>query len=432
MNILQAVVRMLDSYPLQLAICAYMFAFSFPKRRFFWPRLFLHVLPMLIVYDIGIRTIPPGITDHYLLNRGLLLIPIVYTCLGLFLCFKCSAMEALFCTACAHPAQNIVFNLYWIAKMHLGFQERTIQALPFSLGIMLFVYAAVYLVFAARLRDLGQGKLVGKRILLTAVILTLFVIFFNQRAEGTRFEESIYMAYVFADILALIMQFGLYHESEIETRYAIVEQLLYAERKKQQMTAENVELINRKCHDLKHQIRALKRMDMGKERDEYIRRIEDAVMFYESAVKTGNETLDLILMDKLLYCQEQRIKLTCVSDGEKLKYLDPMDIYALFGNAIDNAIESVSLEPEESRRIISMRISSRGQFLIIHIENYVGHEVKILEGLPVTTKKDKEYHGFGVLSIRRIAEKYGGTMSIRCDDHLFRLNILIPILTESA
>ena len=429
MSVLNAVVRILDSYPLQLLVCAHMFAFSFPRRPQFWLKLVIHALPMLIIYDISTQISPSGVTYIFLLNRGVLLLPILYTCLGLAFCYQCSALEALFCTASAHPAQNIVFNLYWIAKMHIGFQERTLQALPVSLSLMLVVYLAVYFVFARRLHELERARYLRKRIVLNAVIVTLFVIFFNQRATGARWEENVYMAYVFADVLALIMQFGLLQESETESRY---EQLLYAEQKKQQMTAENVELINRKCHDLKHQIAALKRMETGSERDEYIRKIENAVMFYESAVKTGNETLDLILMDKLLYCQEHRIKLTCVSDGEKLKYMDTMDIYALFGNAIDNAIESVSHEPEESKRIISMRVGSQGQFLSFHIENYVGHEVKLSGGLPLTTKSDKQYHGFGVLSIKRITEKYDGTISIRSDGNLFRLDILIPIQTASA
>ena len=132
-------------------------------------------------------------------------------------------------------------------------------------------------------------------------------------------------------------------------------------------------------------------------------------------------------MEKLLYCQEHKIKLTCVCDEEKLTHLDTLDIYSLFGNALDNAIESVICEPEESKRIISMRIGPRNEFLCIHIENYVRREVKLSGGLPVTSKADKSYHGFGVLSIKRIVEKYHGSMSIRSDGNLFRLDILIPL-----
>ena len=215
MSVLNAVVRMLDSYPLQLLICTHMFAFSFPKRPRFWLRLVVHALPMLIIYDYTIQLSP---LDSFLMDRGVLLLPILYTTLGLAFCYQCSAMEAVFCTASAHPPQNMVFNLYWIAKMHLGFEERTIQALPVSLGLMLVIYLAVYLVFAKRLHGLERARYMRKRIILNAVIVTLFVIFFNQRAAGARWEENVYMAYVFADVLALIMQFGLLQESETESR----------------------------------------------------------------------------------------------------------------------------------------------------------------------------------------------------------------------
>ena len=51
--------------------------------------------------------------------------------------------------------------------------------------------------------------------------------------------------------------------------------------------------------------------------------------------------------------------------------------------------------------------------------------MRLRDGLPVTSK-DSDYHGFGVLSIRHVARKYNGTMTIRTDGNLFRLDILIP------
>ena len=224
----------------------------------------------------------------------------------------------------------------------------------------------------------------------------------------------------------MALQIALLHETELTRRYTVIEELLAAEQKKERMTAENVELINRKCHDLKHQIAALRSMENGSERDAYISEIENAVLFYESAAPTGNDTLDLILMEKKLYCQEHGIRLTCIVDGAPLARIDRMDLYSLFGNAIDNAIESV-LGEEPQKRVIGLRVGKRGAFLSIHIENYVRREVKLSGGLPVTSKADKSYHGFGVLSIKRIVEKYHGSMSIRSDGNLFRLDILIPL-----
>lgn len=419
------VMQILDSYPLQLVAAANLFAGFFPKRSKFVLRLLLYALPLLVIYNIGINTMPP--IENPLLDRLLLLGPVFYTMLGTWLCYRCSFLDAVYCTASAYSAQNIVYNLYWIAKLNLGFEEGSLQAVPVSLTFMAVTYTLAYFSFARRMRNWEEHKFMRTKLVGNATIVMLFVTFLNQRVPGARVEWMVYISYIIGDVLALIMQFGLFTESSLERRNAIMEQLLYAEQRKQRMTAENVELINRKCHDLKHQIEGLKRMGSGIERDAYIRKIEQAVMIYESAVKTGNETLDLILMDKQLYCEQHHIKLTCVADGSNLDYIDTMDIYALFGNALDNAIESVRREPEEANRIISFRIGSKGRLLGIHFENYVGEPVQLVDGLPVTTKKDKQYHGFGMLSIRHIAEKYHGSMSIRTEAHLFCLDIMIPL-----
>ena len=431
MDILNTFVRMLDGYPFQLLLCAIVFSSSFQKRKLFWPRVVVYAMPMLIIYDFGQQEFPNGIVENYLLDRCFLLLPVVYIFVGLLICYHCTPTQALFCAASAQPAQNIVFNLYWIGKMHLGFEQGSLDALPVSIGIMLVVCTIMYYAFARKLRA-DSSRFAQGRVALSAVIIMILVVFFDYRVPGTPMEESVYIAYVIADLLALVMQFGLFYESSLENKNAILEQLLHAEQKNQQMAAENVELINRKCHDLKHQIAGLRQMEAGLQRDEYIRQIEKAVMFYESSAKTGNKTLDTILMAKQPFCQEHHITLSCVSDGERLDCIDPMDLYTLFGNAIDNAIECVSQESETSKRIISMRIGPRGNFLSIHIENYVGHEVKLSNGLPVTTKADHGYHGFGMLSIQRTVEKYDGTMRIRADDHLFKLDILLPIPSKSA
>ena len=47
--------------------------------------------------------------------------------------------------------------------------------------------------------------------------------------------------------------------------------------------------------------------------------------------------------------------------------------------------------------------------------------------MPVTTKPNKMYHGFGMKSIRNVVEKYGGTLVIKAEGGIFRLNILLPM-----
>lgn len=48
--------------------------------------------------------------------------------------------------------------------------------------------------------------------------------------------------------------------------------------------------------------------------------------------------------------------------------------------------------------------------------------------LPSSTKKDnKDYHGYGLKSIKLIAERYGGSISVSADKGIFNLGIRIKI-----
>lgn len=425
MNILPTVIRILCDFPIQLIIAANMFAWAFPKRSHFWLREILVFVPMLVVYDQCLQAFGYHVLEDVVLDKSLMLIPVVYVCAGICFCYCCSVTDAIFCSASAHPAQNMLYSLFHIVELQFGISKGDPIALFISLSMMAALYAAVYLCFARRLRDVEGYQFMSRRLLINSSIVMLFVVYLYGMVASD--HPVIMVTFVIGDILALIMQFGLFSESTLERKYAIVEQLLYAEQKRQQQISETTEIINRKCHDLKHQIAGLKRMEDGPERSRYFQEVEDAIMIYESAVRSGNETLDLLLMDKLLYCEKHHIKLTCVADGSLIEWMDRMDICSMFGNALDNAIESVSQEPEEGDRIISFRISRSGQMVSIHFENYVGREIKLDEGLPVTSKQDKQYHGFGMLSIQRIVERYGGTMSVRVENHLFRLNILLPM-----
>lgn len=423
----ETLLRVLCSYPFQLVLAMHLFAWpTFRRRRWFWLRALLFALPVMIGFEVSLRLFPAGVLPaEPMLDRALLLVPTVWLCLMLPCCYYCTLREALFSSSCSLVVQNAFYNLFWIILRAVGFTEYGWTALFTSFALMLLLYSLALLVFWNWMKDREGHTLPRNRVVQNAVVILLLVIFFNRRTEGSAYEYYVYAAYFVADVLAVSMQLGLLHETDLSLKNEIIGQLLLSEQKKQQMTAENIELINRKCHDLRHQINALRNISSEEERNAYIKQVEDAVLFFESAVKTGNRTLDLILMEKQLYCKEHGITLTCVCDGTDLNWLDTTDLYALFGNALENAIESVSEEAPENR-VISFRSGVRAGALSLHFENYLGHALRMRDGLPLTTKNDQSYHGFGMLSIRHIVEKYGGTLSVRADQNLFRLDILLP------
>lgn len=216
-------------------------------------------------------------------------------------------------------------------------------------------------------------------------------------------------------------------EQHLSSRNDIMERLLRREREHYNMLVQNQNVINRKCHDLKYQLRVLRENLSDSERAEYLNKLEKDILIYDTIAKTGNISLDRTLSEKYLYCSQNSIRFTYIVDAECLDFIDAIDIYTLFGNAIDNAIECVMGYSDISKRIISLRIFKAFGTLRIHIENYCEEQPVITDGEIDTSKKDKENHGFGLKSIRFITEKYNGYMTVTVEKEIFSLDIMIPI-----
>lgn len=192
------------------------------------------------------------------------------------------------------------------------------------------------------------------------------------------------------------------------------------------MRQESIDIVNRKYHDLKHQI-ALLRLQGGEERNQVLDKMEQEIHAYEAQNDTGNKVLNTVLTGKTLSCQAHNIQLTCVADGAALNFMDAMDISNLFGNALDNAIEAASHVADVQKRLIHLSVARQKSFVAIRVENcYVG-TLRFKNGLPITTKNDKRYHGFGLKSIQATAAKYGGSVTVGTHDGWFELRVLIPV-----
>ena len=230
------------------------------------------------------------------------------------------------------------------------------------------------------------------------------------------------------DLLCLAVMYAqnrLLRSAETERELASLQQLWHQNQLQYAQSRENIELINRKCHNLKYQIRALKQLENNDERNAQIAEMEKSVMIYDSAVKTGNKVLDTVLTEKMLFCEEHGIQLTCMADGSALEGIGSVDLYTMFGNAIDNAIECVMKYSDRSKRVIQVSVYPHQEMTMIRIRNYCETEPLFKDGLPVSTKGDDDFHGFGVKSIQTIAMKYDGILQCSWRDGSYILQILL-------
>ena len=216
-------------------------------------------------------------------------------------------------------------------------------------------------------------------------------------------------------------------ELRVRKELEAVQNVLQNQYVQYKQSRESIELINYKYHDLKHQIAVLRSEEDPKKREEFLNRMEEEIRQYEAQNKTGNKVLDTVLTTKSLYCTKHGITFTCVADGTLLDFMDVMDICSIFGNALDNAIECELKIPDKEKRLIHVTVSKQKMFLILRFENYCEETLQYQEGALVTTKKEKEFHGYGLKSIQYTANKYEGAVSMNVEYNWFELKVLIPM-----
>lgn len=141
---------------------------------------------------------------------------------------------------------------------------------------------------------------------------------------------------------------------------------------------------------------------------------------------TGNYQLDTALFCEQQLAQRDGIRIDVPFDTIFPKEgIDPDDIYTIFPNALDNAIEACRRVPEEER-VITFRSRMDKQTVFITIRNPVAGEVRTKNGLPQTGKADKAAHGYGFRSIKKAASKYGGdNVSFSAENGEFELRIFL-------
>ncbi len=276
----------------------------------------------------------------------------------------------------------------------------------------------------------------GRELLFAAVIgISVFLMsnigfVYSQTPFSGKYASDIFNVRTLIDLGGLAILVA-YHIQRLHLRaqhdLESMEMILHNQYTQYQQSQETLDLINYKYHDLKHHIIALRAEENKEKRNAYLDKMEDEIRNYEAQNKTGNQVLDTLLTAKSLYCMREKIALTYVVDGARLDFMDVMDICSIFGNALDNAIECEKKIPETEKRMIHVSMFVQQTFLIIRFENYCEGELDFEQNLPVTTKKQAEFHGYGLKSLRHTVHKYGGEVDIDVEDQWFRLKILIPL-----
>lgn len=167
-------------------------------------------------------------------------------------------------------------------------------------------------------------------------------------------------------VMALAVQLILFHEIDLQYENDTIRLLWQEDQRQYELTKKTIDTINIKHHDLKHR---LAEMNAMLSKDD-IRSIEEAVNVYDSKIKTGNEALDVLLTKNSLVCKEEGISLTYTGNGADFSFMSTMDVYSLFGNAVDNAIEAVRKVEDPEKKIVDIVTERTGAMITVVVTNY--------------------------------------------------------------
>lgn len=244
-----------------------------------------------------------------------------------------------------------------------------------------------------------------------------------------RFAMDIFIIRTLVDLSGMAVLYA-YHiqvkEMQLRLEKDALRNIMEMQYKNYQLSRESIDVVNQKYHDLKHQINLLKTQAYVGKSTSYLEKMEREIRVYETQNKTGNQILDAVLTNKAMICQNKEIELKFIVDGGALSFMEDMDVSALFGNMLDNAIESAEKQQEKQKRLIWLYVTKEKQFVRIRTENYCDEKVRFKNGMPVTTKKDRRLHGYGMKSIKSTVEKYHGSVVAAQENNWFELKILLP------
>lgn len=180
-------------------------------------------------------------------------------------------------------------------------------------------------------------------------------------------------------------------------------------------------------HDYKNQlncIQGLLEKEQVKEALDYIEELAGGIRKSTDFVDTNHVIVNVILNQKYQYAQENRITMVISVNDLSCLTMNKEDIVVLLSNLLDNAIEACKNITVD--RIIRFKMIMEEENLILSVKNPMGLPPKTEGNKILSSKKDRQNHGIGLLNIENVVRKNQGTSSVKCEDGYFSFSAMIP------
>lgn len=274
------------------------------------------------------------------------------------------------------------------------------------------VILIVLYVFVLR-KFVAENQLVVRKLWAGIIIFGILVFYFG---EITFKQANVQLLAIWC-LLMLIVLFGAYSGIQYFHYQKEKNQIIWA-KELNHIVAQNYENMIQnyrdnqiQSHDIKNHFLVIEGLVKDKKyeaAEEYINSLKETRVNPISQVRTGVDILDFLLEYKRCEAVQNQINFEVVADKIQLK-LTEQEITALFGNALDNAIEACK-RMAEGIRWLHITIRKVNDMTFIKVANSFEQTLEEKDKKLLSTKSNEKEFGWGMMSMQVIVDKYGGTI----------------------
>lgn len=180
-------------------------------------------------------------------------------------------------------------------------------------------------------------------------------------------------------------------------------------------------------HDYHNHIQAMLALtDRPDELRQYLWELNSDLTAVDTVLKTGNVMVDAILNSKLSLLKAKNIAVNAKATVPAALSISDVDLCAIIGNLLDNAMEACLRQEQAEERFIRVYIGTLKQQLYISVTNSAAGQAR-RQGRGYRSAKAGDAHGFGLLRIDALAEKYGGYVNRQSEEGAFATEVMLPL-----